>query len=454
MTLDASPAGAVVRPPAWLILATVALATALLLMAVTETSLVGHYLIDQGEFLSVLGLVFIAGASAALYRSGRLHASLPFVLPWLLYPVVTQGDQVIDNLSINWMRLLTHILLALIFGAPVAVIAAGLRHAAARPWGQSAFRQPWLAWMPGLRFMADGRAREGVAVFAAALIGLEMIAAHVALGTLMIATLVVMLIGSLIYGSTPERPVDDMRRARHRERQALAFCLVGLVLSTGLYLGYKYRPGAYQGSPSYLLDPSQQAAGYPFDRIPAATSPFVAPAPAVGEDVRVLLTTYATALDQLVAGYYVVDRNYTWDFHNALFVRSWPVLPNYRGVALDRITAARRTAAPADAAALPLPADDPLGALLADVRAYVAFNFERAAILERLTADFERTKAGLQHAAHIYEGEGKLVGLGLDELMRKHAGVLNADAVSGIVGPFQEISRRVHESYANRIVGF
>lgn len=454
MTPEAVPAGAVVRPPAWLILATVALATALLLMAVTETSLVGHYLIDQGEFLSVLGLVFIGGASVALYRTGRLHVSLPFVLPWLVYPVVTQGDQVIDNLSINWMRLLTHILLALIFGAPVAVIAAGMRHAAARPWGQSAFRRSVLAWIPGLRLMADGRAREGVSLFAAALIGVEMIAAHVALGTLMIVTLVVMLIATLAYGSTPEWPVAGTRRVRNRERRALVFCMVGLVLSAGLYLGYKHRPGAYQGSPSYLLDPSQQAAGYPFDRIPAAPGPIAAPAPAVGQDVRVLLTTYATALDQLVAGYYVVDRNYTWDFHNALFVRSWPVLPNYRDVALDRIATARRTAAPADAAALPLPEDDPLGALVADVRAYVAFNFDRAAILERLTADFERTKAGLQHAAHIYEGEGKLVGLGLDELMRKHSAVLEAGAVSEIVGPFLEISRRVHESYANRIVGF
>ena len=423
-------------------------------MAVTETSLVGHYLIDQGEFLSVLGLVFIAVAGLMLYRSGRLRASMPFVLPWLLYPVITQGDQVIDNLSINWMRLLTHLLLAPIFGAPVAVAALGLRHAASQPWGQKAFRSPALAWIPGLRPMADGRAREGVALLAATLIGIEMIAAHVALGTLMIVTLVVMLVGVLIYCSAPERQVDDLPRVQARERRALVLFVVGLVVSAGLYVGYKNRSGAYQGSPSYLLDPAQQAAGYPFDRVPVGTGPVTAPAGAEAEAIRAALTTYATALDQLVAGYYVVDRNYTWDFHNALFMRSWPVLPNYRTVALDKIAAARRTAALADAARLPMSPGDPLGALLADVRAYVAFNFDRAAILERLTAEFERTQAGLQHAAHIYEGEGKLVGLGLEELMRKHAAVLEADDVSGITGPFLTISRRVHESYANRIVGF
>jgi hypothetical protein len=84
----------------------------------------------------------------------------------------------------------------------------------------------------------------------------------------------------------------------------------------------------------------------------------------------------------------------------------------------------------------------------------VAFNFHRADVLERLTAEFERTRSGLQHAAHIYEGEGKLVGLGLDELMRKHNQVLSAPATATVTGPFQEISRRVHASYANRIVGF
>ncbi len=434
--------------------ATGALALALLLMAVTETSLVGHYLIDQGEYLSVLGLIFIAGAGVVLHRSRRLHVSLPFVLPWLLYPVITQGDQVIDNLSIQWMRLLTHILLAFIFGTPVAVVALGLRHLAARPGVQGMFRSAALSWVPGLRLLAEGRPREGVAMLAAALIGIEMVVAHVALGRLMMATLLVMLIVVLVYGSTPAATIDSQQRATNRERRALVLFVIGLVLSVGLYVGYKNRPGAYQGSPSYLLDPSQQAAGYNFEAIPAGTGDVTAPSAADAAIVREALTTYATALDELLGGYYIVDRNYTWHFHNELFMRSWPVVPNYRGVALDRIVAARATAARADAMTVSLPPGSPLGALLEDVRAYVAFNFHRADVLERLTAEFEQTRAGLQHAAHIYEGEGKLVGLGLDELLRKHAEVLSAPATAAVTAPFQDISRRVHASYANRIVGF
>lgn len=442
------------RPPVWLMVATGALAVALLLMAVTETSLIGHYLIDQGEYLSIFGLVFIAGAGVVLHRTRRLHVSLPFVLPWLLYPVITQGDQVIDNLSIQWMRLLTHILLAFIFGAPVAVIALGLRHLAARPGVQSLFRSRPLLWVPGLRLLADGRPREGVAMLAATLIGVEMFVAHVALGRLMIATLLVMLIAVLIHGSTVAAPVDAAKAAAHRERRALVLFVIGLVLSVGLYVGYKNRPGAYQGSPSYLLDPSQEAAGYAFDAIPVGAGDVVLASSADADAVRELLTTYATALEELVSGYYIVDRNYTWHFHNELFMRSWPVLSNYRGVALDRIAVARATAARADAMTVAVPVGTPLAALVEDVRAYVAFNFHRAEVLERLTAEFERTRGGLQHAAHIYEGEGKLVGLGLDELLRKHAAVLSAPAAAVVTTPFEEISRRVHASYANRIVGF
>ena len=44
------------------------------------------------------------------------------MFPWLLYPVITQGDQIIDNLSITWMRIIVHVLLAAIFAMPVAVI--------------------------------------------------------------------------------------------------------------------------------------------------------------------------------------------------------------------------------------------------------------------------------------------------------------------------------------------
>jgi len=127
----AAPMGSALRPPAWLIVTTAALTVACLMMAVAETTLWTHYLIDQGEYLSLAGLVFILAAGIHVYRRGRLLVSLPLVLPWLLYPVITQGDQLIDNLSINEMRVVCQVLLALLFGAPVAVVVLAARYALA-----------------------------------------------------------------------------------------------------------------------------------------------------------------------------------------------------------------------------------------------------------------------------------------------------------------------------------
>lgn len=442
------------RPPAWFMLATAALAVVLLLMAVTETSLLGHYLIDQGEFIALIGLGFVAVAGVVLYRSGRLHASMPFVLPWLVYPVVTQGDQVIDNLTINWMRLLTHILLALIFAAPALVVAFSAKQVAASPGGRKAFLSPVLGWIPGLRPLAEGRTREGVGLLAAFLFAVEFLAAHLTLGLIMIVTLVVMTGIALVYASRPEAAPSAGQARTDYERRAAVLLAVGLVVSAGLYVGYKNRPGAYQGSPSYLLDPAQQAAGYDID---ATVVPAGAPAPLDETSAAALtaqLSTYGRALEQLVDGYYVAERNYTYDFHNALFVRSWPVLPNYRQVALNKIAEARATAAQADAMLVTRRDGDALQAWVDEVRAYVAFNFARATVLERLTGEFERTQAGLQHAAHIYEGEGKLVGLGLRAIEDKHAPLLQAPVATPVVAPFLAQSRAVYERYANRIVGF
>ena len=100
------------RTPTWLIAATAALALGILAMALAETNLWMHYLIDAGESISLVGLAFILVAGVYLYRAGNLSASLPMTLPWLLFPVITQGDQLIDNLSINWMRFIVHLLLA------------------------------------------------------------------------------------------------------------------------------------------------------------------------------------------------------------------------------------------------------------------------------------------------------------------------------------------------------
>ena len=47
------------RAPGWLMLATGALALAVLAMALAETNLWMHYLIDAGESISLVGLAFI-----------------------------------------------------------------------------------------------------------------------------------------------------------------------------------------------------------------------------------------------------------------------------------------------------------------------------------------------------------------------------------------------------------
>jgi hypothetical protein len=95
-----------------------------------------------------------------------------------------------------------------------------------------------------------------------------------------------------------------------------------------------------------------------------------------------------------------------------------------------------------------------LAVLLDDVRAYVAFTFDRAPVLERMSGEFEKTEAGLQHATHIYEGEGKVLGERLADILQKHSGVFSAAAVRPVTDEFVTISRSIHDKYANRIVGF
>lgn len=443
------------RPPAWLFVATGLLTVMCLVMAVAETSLWMHYLIDGGEYISLAGLVFIAAAGFYLFRQQRLLVSLPLVFPWLLFPLITQGDQIIDHLSINPMRAITHLLLAAIFGTPVAVIVL-----AARYWlsaGRVAPDAALLGILPGLRPLAGGRIREGTALLAAALLAIEMWVAVQYLGTLMVVTLIIMILGTLWYGSAAPAGIAAQARRRTRtERFALALVAGGVILSFGLYLGFKNRPGAYQGSPSYYMDPAQKGTGFDIERIKVPAGA-VKP-PAQPEAVRQAFTAYGRTLERLLAGYHILDRNYTYDFHNALFLRQTPLVPNYRAEALQKIDQARVLRGGADALAdtarATLSGDDPLAAALDDVRAYVAFNFERAALLEQMTAEFERTKAGLQHAAHVYEGEGKVLGIQLSELLAKHQAVLESPAVAPATGEFVAMSRAIYEAYASRIVGF
>jgi hypothetical protein len=444
----------VARPPFWLVAATGVLALGTMAMAVAETSLWMHYLIDAGESISLVGLGFMLVAGVYLYTRGRLLVSLPLALPWLLFPVITQGDQIIDHLSINWMRLITHVLLAALFGFPVAVIVMAVRYAfPVRPSPPSR----WLALVPGLAQLRAGHVREGSALLAALLFVLEMWVAVQFLGVLMVITLIVMTWAVLAYGFAPAATGAATTATRRRsERFALGVLIAGVIVSLGLFVGYKNRPGAYQGSPSYYMDPTQREAGFELNRIAVPPQPPVAPAdPAL---VRRALTTYARAFEKLLGGYYILDRNYNYDFHNRLFLRSTPLLANYRAVGLSEVASAEALREEADALAAPaisaIAPGDPLAALFEDVRAYARFTFDRAPVLEHMSAGFEQTQAGLQHATHLYEGEGKVLGVRLVEILDKHRAVLASPVAAPIAGEFVTISRAVHGAYANRIVGF
>jgi hypothetical protein len=441
MTATAGPAvRAASRPPAWLLVSTGVLALTILALAVAETDLKAHYLIDQGEFISVFGLAFIFVAGLYLYRSQQLAASLPLAFAWLLYPIITQGDQIIDNLSINPMRVICHVLLAAIFATPVAVIVMTLRYVMEK-MGRTLGRS----------------AKLGLAV---ALLTAEIWLAYAFLGTLMIVTLVLMIAGVVVYGAyvawSGAGDVDQASRQVRSERFALGVLLVGLAVSGGTYAAYKNAPGAYQGSPSFFMDPSQQASNYHLDRIPVPARA-VTP-PASPDAVAAALTAYARTLDRLLAGYHILDRNYTYDFHNALFLRHQELLPDYRAAGLARVAEARKMREDADAKAAIVRAtlkdDDPLAALLDDLRAYTAFNFDRAPALERMSGAFERSQAGLQHAAHLYEGESKYLGTGLSQIVNKHHVVVDAPGLAPVTGEFAATSRAIYEAYAHHVVGF
>jgi hypothetical protein len=440
------------RPPLWLIASTAVLTITCLVMAVAETNLWMHYLIDAGEFVSLAGLVFITVAGIYLSRRGQLAASLPLVFPWLLFPVITQGDEIIDNLSINAMRIICHVLLAAIFATPVAVAVLAARTAAAS--SARLQRARWTAFVPGLPLIAAGRLREGSAVLATALMTAEMWVAVEFLGTLMVITLILMILGVLGYGFSGA--TEQPRASLATERAAAVTLFIGVALSLGLFVGYKNRPGAYQGSPSYYMDPAQKDVWFRLDTLPVPSGA-VTP-PNNPDAVKAALTGYGRTLWQLLAGYYILDRNYTYDFHNELFLRHTPLLPNYRAAGLAEIEKARRLRAEADRhaaiARASLTDTHPLAALVDDLRAYVDFNFERAATLERLTAEFERTKSGLQHAAHIYEGEGKVLGIRLTDLASKHVAVLTAPAARDVTTEFATITRAIYKEYESRIVGF
>ena len=445
-------------PPMWLVVATGIWTLTCLVLAIAETNLWIHYLIDQGESWSLCGLAFILVAGIYLYRRRRLFVSLPLVFPWLLYPVITQGDQLIDNLSMGWMRFVCQVLLAAIFGAPVAVLVLAARYLLTPRPNKPTVRIRWLEWFPGLRALAEGRTREGTGLLSAALLVIEVWVAQVYLGTLMVVTLMGMALATLVYVSL-RPPEGSKERAINRERAerfALFTLLIGVVVSLGLFIGYKNRPGAYQGSPSTYMDPKQKGHGYSFEKIAIPVRP---PATPVNSDaVRDALAAYAETFKELLSGYHLLDRNYTYDFHNELFIRHTPLVTDYRDVGLGRIAKARELWGKADALGMAardgLAQDDPLSALLDELHNYAAYNFGRAPTLETMSAYFQRTKAGLQHCAHLYEGEGKAFSEGLERILQKHQSVLKSRATAPVTAQFATTAYEIYEAYADHVVGF
>jgi hypothetical protein len=348
-----------------------------------------------------------------------------------------------------------HLLLAALFGTPVAIAVLAARYAMVNRKSGGLARRVLTA-LPGLRQMANGQVREGSAVLAAMLLAGEMWVAVRFLGELMVITLILMMGAVLAYGFTGPADEANARIRRHRsERFALGLMIAGVVTSAALFFGYKNRPGAYQGSPSYYMDPNQDGL-YQFRRLPVPSQPPAAPVHP--ERLSTALTTYGRAFQGLLGGYYTLDRNYNYDFHNRLFLRSTPLLADYRAAGLRSVHDAERLRREADqllASAEPPPAaSDPLGAFLEEVRAYAAFTFDRAPILEEMSERFAETEAGLQHSTHLYEGEGKALGEGLGQLLSKHHVLLDSPTFASMSGDFVARSRSVHEAYANRIVGF
>ena len=72
--------------------------------------------------------------------------------------------------------------------------------------------------------------------------------------------------GVLAYGAAGS--ADASRPGGSPNVSAAAMLLAGVVLSLGLFVGYKNRPGAYQGSPSYFMDPSQKDVWFRLDTVP------------------------------------------------------------------------------------------------------------------------------------------------------------------------------------------
>jgi hypothetical protein len=71
-----------------------------------------------------------------------------------------------------------------------------------------------------------------------------------------------------------------------------------------------------------------------------------------------------------------------------------------------------------------------------------------------MSGEFEKTPAGLQHAAHLYEGENKFLGVRLGEILTKHRTVVESPDVAPVLNEFVATSRSIREAYSHHVVGF
>jgi hypothetical protein len=71
-----------------------------------------------------------------------------------------------------------------------------------------------------------------------------------------------------------------------------------------------------------------------------------------------------------------------------------------------------------------------------------------------MSGEFERTPAGLQHAAHLYEGESKMLGTGIRAILDKYKIVLGSPATAPETREFAATCQSVWQAYAHHVVGF
>src|SRR5262249_51516381 len=148
-----------------------------------------------------------------------------------------------------------------------------------------------------------------------------------------------------------------------------------------------------QGSPSFYYDPAQKAARYNLEEIPAPSSQSPLPNATALAEIHPILDRYAEGLKMIFHGYYILDRNYNYSFHNALFLRSTPILPDFRAKGLEEIRKGRENALQADEELQRIRstvASGPVAAFLDEIHHYVDYTLGRAQLLEEKTAEFQK----------------------------------------------------------------